>query len=330
MTDRGFQRANATADLSFIEKNAASRQRLAAIVERLSTTDLQLPCEADGWTIAQVLGHLAFWDRSMVVRWHAALESAGSGRALDPVQIPNELTEAINPPLADLLGKWTGRLGMAIPAEALAAAEAVDGLLESIADTIPASLVELKPFAVNRWTHREPHLGQMERALAAGGTPAPPVERSYLQRNEASLARLTELAGSLTVVELALRVGDGAWTVGQVLGHLAFWDRFLSARWRAALASGPGEQPASLPQDLADMLNDGLPPMWGTMAAGAVRAAVDDVLAAAQAIDAIIAGLPAETPVESILAERPALLDRSIHRLEHLAAIDLARAADGR
>ena len=36
------------------------------------------------------------------------------------------------------------------------------------------------------------------------------------------------------------------------------------------------------------------------------------------------AGLPAETPVESILAERPALLDRSIHRLEHLAAIDLA------
>jgi hypothetical protein len=32
----------------------------------------------------------------------------------------------------------------------------------------------------------------------------------------------------------------------------------------------------------------------------------------------------AETPVESILAERPALLDRSIHRLEHLAAIDLA------
>ena len=329
MTDRGFQRANATADRSFIEKNAASRQRLAAIVERLRTTDLQLPCEADGWTIAQVLGHLAFWDRSMVVRWQAALESAGNGGALDPVGIPSELTEAINPPLADLLGKWTGRLGTAIPAEALAAAQAVDSLLESIADRIPASLVELKPFAVNRWSHRESHLDQMERALAAGRTPAPPVDRSYLQRNEASLDRLTELAGRLTLEELVLGVGDGAWTVGQVLGHLAFWDRFLAARWRAALASGPGEQPTSLPHELADMLNDGLLPMWGAMAAGAGRAAIDDALAAARAVDGIIAGLPAKTPVEAILAERPALLDRSIHRLEHLAAIDLALTLGG-
>jgi hypothetical protein len=46
-------------------------------------------------------------------------------------------------------------------------------------------------------------------------------------------------------------------------------------------------------------------------------------------VDGIIAGLPAEPPVEAILAERPVLLDRSIHRLEHLVAIERARAADG-
>ena len=65
------------------------------------------------------------------------------------------------------------------------------------------------------------------------------------------------------------------------------------------------------------------------MAAGAGRAAVGDALAAAEAVDGIIARLPAETPVEAILAERPALLDRSIHRLEHLAAIDLALTHGG-
>jgi uncharacterized damage-inducible protein DinB len=327
--DAAAESPSVPVDRSFIEKNAASRQRLAAIVERLRATDLQLLSEADGWTIAQALGHLAFWDRSMFVRWHAALESAGNGGALDPVRIPSGVTEAVNPPLADLLGKWTGRLGTAIPAEALAAADAVDSLLESIADRIPASLAELKPFAVNRWSHRESHLDQMERALAAGRTPAPPVDRSYLQRNKASLARLADLAGRLTPEELALRVSDGAWTVGQILGHLAFWDRLLAARWRAALAAGPGEQPASLPHELADMLNDGLPPTWGAMAAGAGRAAVGDALAAAEAVDGIIARLPAETPVEAILAERPALLDRSIHRLEHLAAIDLALTHGG-
>jgi uncharacterized damage-inducible protein DinB len=316
--------AAAPVDRSFVERNAASRQRLASIVERLRATDLQLPCEAGGWTIAQVLGHLAFWDRSMAVRWHAALESAGDGGELDPVRVPNELTEAVNSPLADLLGKWTGLLGTAIAAETLAAAEAVDSLLESIADRIPASLAERQPRAVNRWSHRELHLDQVERALAATRAPAPPVDRSYLQRNEASLTRLTDLAGRLTSAELALRVGDGAWTVGQVLGHMAFWDRFLTARWRAVLASGAGEQPTYLPHELADMLNDGLPPVWGAFSAASGSAAIEDTLAAAQAVDGIIAGLPVETPVEAILAERPALLDRSIHRLEHLSAIELA------
>ncbi|HEX7496709.1 MAG TPA: hypothetical protein VF349_08760 [Candidatus Limnocylindrales bacterium] len=36
-----------------------------------------------------------------------------------------------------------------------------------------------------------------------------------------------------------------------------------------------------------------------------------------------------ETPVGAILAERPALLDRSIHRLGPLAAIDLALTHGG-
>ena len=68
---------------------------------------------------------------------------------------------------------------------------------------------------------------------------------------------------------------------------------------------------------------------WVALVADARGAGVRETLAAAQAVDGIIAGLPAETPVEAILAERPALLDRSIHRLEHLVAIELALSQGG-
>ena len=48
---------------------------------------------------------------------------------------------------------------------------------------------------------------------------------------------------------------------------------------------------------------------------------IADALAAAREVDATITALPAETPFTAILGERPALLDRSIHRYEHLAAL---------
>jgi hypothetical protein len=130
-----------------------------------------------------------------------------------------------------------------------------------------------------------------------------------VQRSDASRQRLTATVGRLRATDLQLPTDADGWTVAQVLGHLAFWDRFLAARWRAALAIGPAEQPTYLPDELPGLLNEALAP--------------------APVVDGIIAGLPAETPDESILAERPALLDRSIHRLEHLAAIDLALAHGG-
>jgi hypothetical protein len=85
-----------------------------------------------------------------------------------------------------------------------------------------------------------------------------------------------------------------------------------------------------MPHDLADILNDGLPPTWARVASGAGRAAIDEALAAAEEVDRIIAGLPAESPMESILNERPALLDRSIHRAEHLEALERAMAGSRR
>ena len=325
--ERAIAAAAASAtDRSWIEKNAASRRRLAGIVEKLREGDLSLPTEPTdegSWTIAQVLGHLLFWDRSMEARWQLALRKAGTAGPVDIAWIPMELTDPINLPLADLLDAWTDRLGLDIGAQALAAAEAVDALAEQHAHRLPAGALAVRPNSVNRWSHRESHLMHIENALAASRPAAGAVDRGYVDRNAASMTELEAFLGGLTAADLARPVGDGEWTIGQVLGHLTFWDRFLAARWRAAPAGG---QPSYLPHDLADLLNDGLPPSWAALATAGGEVAIAEALAAAREVDAMIAALPAETPFAAILGERPSLLDRSIHRFEHLAALRKAKA----
>ncbi len=325
--ERGIEAAApASVDRTFVERNAASRRRLASLVERLRDADMALLTEEGGWTVAQVLAHMAFWDRSTGARWRVAQEAAAEGKPLDPRGVPYDLLEGINPPLVELVDAWSGRLGTAVAREALNSAESVDALIESLVASVPDVLVADKPNLVGRWAHREAHLEQLERALAAGRPAAAPADRSYIARNEASLARLRELLGSLSAADLTLSSGEGSWTVGQTLGHLSFWDRFLAARWRAALTARPGEQPSVFSHEMADLINGSLPPTWQAFASAAPEAAIVETIDAAEAIDGLIAGLPDATPVEAILGDRPALLDRSIHRAGYIETLEHALA----
>jgi hypothetical protein len=257
----------------------------------------------------------------MEARWRLAQTQAGDGGALEPFGIPGEMTEAINPPLADMVGAWASRLGRVVAEDALAAAESLDALIEEIAPGIADAIIRDKPNFVDRSIHRGAHVDQLERALAAVRAPRPPADRSYLARNDSSRAQLRETIGALTADQLALTTEEGGWTIGQVLGHVAFWDRFLTTRWRAAVAAGPAMQPGTLPHELSDLLNATLPPSWAALAVDSPELAVSEMLAAADEVDAVIAGLPAETPVLEVLATRTSLLDRSIHRKEHLDQI---------
>lgn len=309
-------------DRSFVEKNTASRRQLASLVERLRESDLKLATEEGGWTIAQTLGHVAFWDLSMATRWRMAAAAAVADGAIEPIGIPDTMTDAINLPLAVLVDAWTSQIGTGIGRQAVEAAEAVDALVAELAVRLPAGLALDRPGVVNRWSHREAHLAEVERVLAAGRPDAAAVDRSYVARNESSRTRLSGVLESLAPADFARSTGDGDWTIGQIIGHLTFWDRFLAARWRAALAMGHGEQPSFMPHELADLLNDGLPATWTAFADADYRAASAEALAAAAEVDGLIATLPDSTPVGSILNERPALVDRSIHRTSHLDQIE--------
>ncbi len=314
MTDRSHQRAN-----------DETRERMAGLFATLTPARMAVDL-GEGWTVASAVAHMGFWDRWQAVRWQEMLAGTWSADEASVLVAEDMANEALHP-------YWAGIDGAALAALALEAASGVDALIARAPDSLVDSL-EGGPnaFLLHRHRHRGDHLDQIQRGLDASAEPAAaepaaaPVDRSFVARNAASRQRLASVVQSLGAADLQLPTHEGGWTIGQVLGHLGFWDRFLVARWRAALALGAGEMPASVPHELADMLNDFLPPVWGAFAAAGGRAAIEDTLAAAQAADGLIADLPAEVPVEAILAERPALLDRSIHRREHLSAIEQALA----
>jgi hypothetical protein len=138
----------------FIQENIASRQRLVSFVGRLSDEDLG-HINAEGWTVAALLAHLAFWDNRVLVllrRWQA------QGVDESPVD-PDMINDSLKPLCLALEPHTAVEL-------CLASAEAVDAELEAItAELVEA--IETSPtfFRFNRAHHRDDHLGEIERLL---------------------------------------------------------------------------------------------------------------------------------------------------------------------
>lgn len=136
--------------------------------------------------------------------------------------------------------------------------------------------------------------------------------------NRAQTDRIRRLAG-LADGALTAGLADG-WTVGAVLAHLAFYDRFVVQRWRAALASG-----ALVPLtremlvDFVSAANAGglpqwraLPPSWSAR----------DAREAAEEFDDFVAALPQEALDQ--VRGRGLMVDRKLHRAPHLDEVEAA------
>lgn len=141
--------------------------------------------------------------------------------------------------------------------------------------------------------------------------------RPHIERNERSRFRLQQVIDALADDLLTATI-DGPWTSGVLLVHMAFWDRFVKERWEHALRSQQ-RTPAVLDLGLADLVNDASVPGWSVIPP---RDATRMALAAADEVDGVIASL-ADNAVEALLAAGwNSLLDRSVHRHEHLDAIE--------
>ena len=139
-----------------VARNAAERERLRALVARLSEEEWQCPL-GDGWTVAAALAHLAFWDRYVLARW-GQYDREGAFLALPDrhVDLANEAA----------LPQWLALPPRRAAALALAAAEEVDRRIAELApEAVAAALATDRPAMVNRSRHRRAHLDAIEGAL---------------------------------------------------------------------------------------------------------------------------------------------------------------------
>ena len=141
-------------------------------------------------------------------------------------------------------------------------------------------------------------------------------DRSFQERNARATDELRRLVGTLSPGDFATGVG-GTWTVATCLAHLAFWDRWQVVRWRDAVAAGL-PVPADVSDNVPDLANAALETTWRALP-GEIAAAL--ALEATAEMDALVAGLPDASVDAAPAAGRVRLLDRSIHRLEHVTQV---------
>lgn len=144
-------------DKSLVNENTKSRERLRKFVAGATDAELKLVIYKEGWTIAVMLGHLAFWDerrRVMIKVWKKEGVSA----------TPYEW-DIINDTLIPILLAVPPRQAAEL---AVITAEKLDKELEELpADMIKAIEALNEPTTLDRAHHRNMHLDEIDALLKA-------------------------------------------------------------------------------------------------------------------------------------------------------------------
>jgi hypothetical protein len=136
--------------IDHVAENRDQLERLKSVVGRLSDADMARDL-GDGWTIADALGHLAFYDRRAAI----LLERfAREGVFASPYDY-----ETINLALLHLTRRMPPR---AIADEVVAAAEAADRAATVIPEALFAEIERRQEVKLSRAEHRKSHLDQIE------------------------------------------------------------------------------------------------------------------------------------------------------------------------
>jgi hypothetical protein len=138
----------------FIQSNDSSRQNLESFINTLSNDDFART-NAHGWTVAALLGHLAFWDQRMLVllrRWQE------KGVDESPVD-PDMINDSLRPICLKLEPRTAADLCLASAKEADAALAAIS---LDLYEEIKASS---NHFRFDRSLHRNDHLREIARIL---------------------------------------------------------------------------------------------------------------------------------------------------------------------
>ncbi len=141
------------------------------------------------------------------------------------------------------------------------------------------------------------------------------MDAGYNERNQVQTRRLREMR-RLSDEDLQRPVGEH-WTVAIAVAHIQYWDgRAVGAleawRWHGL--------PLTLWTDGEGVINDVLLPVWRERSLGE---ALEQAIKTAEVLDRIVEDLSPEE-AEAVAGRRYRVLDRSMHRAEHLDEIDTA------
>ncbi|MGH2376919.1 MAG: maleylpyruvate isomerase N-terminal domain-containing protein [Candidatus Limnocylindria bacterium] len=146
---------------SYNEHNTRERERLRALVERLSDDDLRRKVN-ESWTVAAVLGHVAFWDARQLY----LVDKLERGLAFTPAEIEPHPPDWINDSTRPLIDALDPRAAADL---ALRIAEQIDAKIAALPPDLAAHTWPTDPESlVNplRAAHRGEHLDEIEAALA--------------------------------------------------------------------------------------------------------------------------------------------------------------------
>lgn len=139
---------------AYTAENVASCEDLTALIESLSDEQLLQPMAA-GWTVASVLGHLAFWDQRAVTllrQWQA------QGVTPSPID-----TDLINEVTRTLFLAYPPRVAVAV---FLRCAEEINRAIDGLDPAFLADVEVNGPTVVlNRGRHRRVHLADIKQVL---------------------------------------------------------------------------------------------------------------------------------------------------------------------
>ena len=146
-----------TIDRGYVQKNDAERTRLKALIGKWSDADLARPTPG-GWTVAGVLGHLAFWDQrilELLQRW----ETKGIAPSTEVETDIDWINDSAKPMFLAVPPRKAAELALAI-------AEATDRKVATLSDDLVAKNAAAgSPINLVRAEHRKEHLDEIERVL---------------------------------------------------------------------------------------------------------------------------------------------------------------------
>ena len=142
-----------TPDRSYIKGNDAERARLKALLAKCSEADLARPMP-DGWTVAGVLLHMAFWDQRIVVLLDKWQKDGVIPRLEDSADV-DWTNDSVKPMLLAVAPRAAADLALRI-------AETADAMVAAVRDEIVERNTYLN---FSRADHRGEHLEQIEATL---------------------------------------------------------------------------------------------------------------------------------------------------------------------